>query len=275
MRRLVLTIAIVCLAFGMSDAQRLVILHTNDTHSQIEPMRTGRNEGLGGVDRRLQFIDSVRAHYGKKKVLLLDAGDYNQGTPYFTVAKGDLELELMNALGYDVATLGNHEFDNGLEELARRLSSAKYPTLMCNYGVKGTPLEPYVKPYTIVKRGGLKIGIVGATSYLESNVMYEYIKDMEHLDTVAEVNRWADYLKNEEKCDLVIFLSHLGFDGGDYDRPSDHVMAAESSNIDIIIGGHSHTFIDEPSYVLNKKGQEVIIVTAGCQGVEIGELKVY
>ena len=146
---------------------------------------------------------------------------------------------------------------------------------MCNYGVKGTPLEPYVKPYTIVKRAGMKIGIVGATSYLESNVMYDYIKNMEHLDTVAEVNKWADYLKNQEKCDMVIFLSHLGFNGGDYDRPSDHVMAAESSDIDIIVGGHSHTFIDEPSYVVNKKGKEVIIVTAGAQGVEIGELKVY
>ena len=275
MKKLFLILAAVCLTFSAADAQRLVILHTNDTHSQIEPLRTGRNEGLGGVDRRLQFIDSVRAHYGKKKVLLLDAGDYNQGTPYFTVAKGDLEQELMNALGYDAITLGNHEFDNGLEELARRISTSACPVLMCNYGVKGTPLEPYVKPYTIVKRAGMKIGIVGATSYLESNVMYDYIKNMEHLDTVAEVNKWADYLKNEEKCDMVIFLSHLGFNGGDYDRPSDHVMAAESSDIDIIVGGHSHTFIDEPSYVVNKKGREVIIVTAGAQGVEIGELKVY
>ena len=275
MKKIFLAVAIACLTFSMSDAQRLVILHTNDTHSQIEPLRTGRNEGLGGVDRRLQFIDSVRHEYGKKKVLLLDAGDYNQGTPYFTMAKGDLEQALMNALGYDAITLGNHEFDNGLDELARRISTSKCPILMCNYGVEGTPLEPYVKPYTIIKRGGLKIGIVGATSYLESNVMYEYIKNMEHLDTVAEVNKWADYLKNSEKCDMVIFLSHLGFDGGDYDRPSDHVVAAESSNIDIIVGGHSHTFIDEPSYVVNKKGKEVIIVTAGAQGVEIGELKVY
>ena len=275
MKKIFLAVAIACLTFSMSDAQRLVILHTNDTHSQIEPLRTGRNEGLGGVDRRLQFIDSVRHEYGKKKVLLLDAGDYNQGTPYFTMAKGDLEQALMNALGYDAITLGNHEFDNGLEELARRISTSKCPILMCNYGVEGTPLEPYVKPYTIIKRGGLKIGIVGATSYLESNVMYEYIKNMEHLDTVAEVNKWADYLKNSEKCDMVIFLSHLGFDGGDYDRPSDHVVAAESSNIDIIVGGHSHTFIDEPSYVVNKKGKEVIIVTAGAQGVEIGELKVF
>ena len=275
MKKIFLAVAIACLTFSVSDAQRLVILHTNDTHSQIEPLRTGRNEGLGGVDRRLQFIDSVRQQYGSKKVLLLDAGDYNQGTPYFTMGKGDLEQELMNALGYDAITLGNHEFDNGLEELARRISTSKCPILMCNYGVAGTPLEPYVKPYTILKRGGMKIGIVGATSYLESNVMYEYIKNMEHLDTVAEVNKWADYLKNSEKCDMVIFLSHLGFDGGDYERPSDHVMAAESSNIDIIIGGHSHTFIDEPSYVVNKKGKEVIIVTAGAQGVEIGELKVY
>ena len=275
MKKIFLAVAIACLTFSMSDAQRLVILHTNDTHSQIEPLRTGRNEGLGGVDRRLQFIDSVRHEYGKKKVLLLDAGDYNQGTPYFTMAKGDLEQALMNALGYDAITLGNHEFDNGLDELARRISTSKCPILMCNYGVEGTPLEPYVKPYTIIKRGGLKIGIVGATSYLESNVMYEYIKNMEHLDTVAEVNKWADYLKNSEKCDMVIFLSHLGFDGGDYDRPSDHVVAAESSNIDIIVGGHSHTFLDDPSYVVNKKGKEVIIVTAGAQGVEIGELKVY
>ena len=275
MKKIILTVAIACMALGMADAQRLVILHTNDTHSQIEPLRTGRNDGRGGVDRRLQFIDSVRAEYGKKKVLLLDAGDYNQGTPYFTVAKGDLEMELMNALGYDAGTLGNHEFDNGLDELARRLSAAKFPTLMCNYDVKGTPLEKYVAPYTIIKRGGLKIGIVGATSYLESNVMYDYIKNMKRLDTVAEVNKYADHLKNEEKCDLVIFLSHLGFSGGDYEIPSDHVMAAESYDIDIIIGGHSHTFIDEPSYVKNKNGKEVIIVTAGAQGVEIGELKVY
>lgn len=275
MKKILLTLTIACMAFGMADAQRLVILHTNDTHSQIEPLRTGRNAGRGGVDRRLQFIDSVRAQYGKKNVLLIDAGDYNQGTPYFTMAKGDLEQELMNALGYDAITLGNHEFDNGLEELARRVSMSKCPVLMCNYSIEGTPLETCILPYTIVKRGGLKIGIVGATSYLESNVMYDYIKNMKRLDTVAEVNKYADYLKNEKKCDMVIFLSHLGFDGGDYDQPSDHIMAAESSDIDIIVGGHSHTFINEPSYVKNKNGKEVIIVTAGAQGVEIGELKVY
>ena len=161
MKKLFLILAAVCLTFSAADAQRLVILHTNDTHSQIEPPRTGRNEGLGGVDRRLQFIDSVRAHYGKKKVLLLDAGDYNQGTPYFTVAKGDLEQELMNALGYDAITLGNHEFDNGLDTLAARLKEAKFPVVCANYKFKSKALQKYVKPYTVIEKCGIRIGIFG------------------------------------------------------------------------------------------------------------------
>ena len=269
---------VIALSLGFSislNAQRLVILHTNDTHSQIEPFRTGRNEGRGGVDRRLQYIDSVRAEYGKNKVLLLDAGDYNQGSPYFVLGKGKVERDLMNILGYEAVALGNHEFDSGQERLYELLQEAQYPLLCCNYDFSKSMLKDQIKPYTIIKKNGLKIGIIGATSYLESNVLFDNIKDLTRLNTVVEINRWARYLKNDKECDLVILLSHLGFDGGTYDVPSDEIVAAESVDIDIIVGGHSHTFIEEAAYVENKVGKDVVIVTAGCKGVEIGMLKVF
>ena len=256
-------------------AQKLVVLHTNDTHSQIEPVRTGRNAGCGGVDRRLQFIDSVRAQYGAKKVLLLDAGDYNQGTPYFNIGGGDLELDLVNLMGYDAEAVGNHEFDNGQAEFARRISKAKFPTLCCNYDFTGTPLEGLIQPYTIVKRGGFKIGIIGATTRLRGVVAAQNLDGIESLNTIEEVNRWAEYLKKEKRCDLVILLSHCGFDGGSEENPSDHEIAAASENIDFIIGGHSHTFIKQPAEVANKNGVPVPIVQAGCKGIEVGELKIY
>ena len=275
MKRIVISLALAAAFMLPSAAQKLVILHTNDTHSQIEPVRTGRNAGSGGVERRLNFIDSVRAEFGAGKVLLLDAGDYNQGTPYFNIGKGDLERDLVNLMGYDAEAIGNHEFDNGQAEFARRLSGAKYPTLCCNYDFTGTPLEPYVKPYVIVKRGGYKIGIIGATVRLKGVVSAQNIDGMVQLNTLEEVNRWAEYLKKQKRCDLVILLSHLGFDGGSLENPSDHIVAANSRNIDFIIGGHSHTFIKEPAEVENLDGELVPIVQAGCKGIEIGELKLY
>lgn len=275
MKRILIIIALMAVTASFADAQRLVILHTNDSHSQIEPLRVGRDKGYGGVERRMEYIRQVREQYGKDKVLLLDAGDYNQGTPYFTVAKGDLEIELVNAMKYDVATLGNHEFDNGQEELARRLRKARFTTLTCNYDFSGTCLRKLVKPWTIVKRGGMKIGIVGATSYLEGNVMFSHLEGMKRLNTIAEVNRWAEFLKKEKKCDLVIFLSHLGYRGGTQDRPSDEVLVAASRNIDLVIGGHSHTFIKAPLVVKDLDGRDVPIVQAGCQGVQVGKFEIY
>ena len=275
MKRFFIFIALLAATATLADAQRLVILHTNDSHSQIEPLRVGRDKGFGGVERRMEYIRQVREQYGKDKVLLLDAGDYNQGTPYFTVAKGDLEMELVNAMKYDVATLGNHEFDNGQEELARRLKKARFTTLTCNYDFSNTCLRKLVKPWTIVKRGGMKIGIVGATSYLEGNVMKSHLDGMKRLNTIAEVNRWAEFLKKEKKCDLVIFLSHLGYRGGTPDRPSDELLVAASRNIDLVIGGHSHTFIKEPLVVKDLDGKDVPIVQAGCQGVQVGKFEIY
>lgn len=274
MKKIVLIAVAAMLSVAVADAQKLVILHTNDTHSQIEPLRVGRNAGLGGVERRLQYIDKVREEYGAENVLLLDGGDYNQGTPYFTMGKGDLEIDLCNALGYDVATLGNHEFDNGQKELARRLRKARHTTVTCNYDFSATPLRKIIKPYVIVKRAGLKIGIIGTTSYLEGNVMRSNLDGMVRLNTIEEVNRWADYLKNKKHCDLVIHLSHLGYDGGTMDRPSDVLLVENSRNIDIVVGGHSHTYLKKAREVKDLDGKVVPIVQCGGQGIVVGKFEI-
>ena len=271
MKKSILTLAAaVLLGTAPLSAQDLVILHTNDTHSQIEPVRVGYNKGLGGVERRLQYIDSVREKYGRNKVLLLDAGDFNQGTPYYTVAHGDLEVELVNLMGYDVFTLGNHEFDNGQEDLARRLRKCRHQTVTCNYDFTNTPLRKLVKPYAIVRRGGMKIGIIGVTSYLEGVVLKSHLDGMVRLNAVEEVNKWADYLKNRKHCDLVILLSHFGYQGGSPDRPSDDLMVKNSRNLDLVIGGHSHTELKKAKEVKDLDGRIVPITQCGGQGIVVG-----
>ena len=270
MKRIVIVALAALLASAGLQAQDLVILHTNDTHSQIEPIRVGRNKGLGGVERRLQYIDQVREKYGKRKVLLLDAGDFNQGTPYYTVAHGDLEVELVNMMGYDVMTLGNHEFDNGQEDLARRLRKCRHKVVTCNYDFTGTPLEKLVKPYVIVRRGRMKIGIIGTTSYLEGVVLKSHLDGIVRLNAIEQVNKWADYLKNRRHCDLVILLSHFGYEGGSVERPSDVVMVQNSRNLDIVIGGHSHTYLKEARQVQDLDGRMVPITQCGGQGTVVG-----
>lgn len=271
----IIAAALLLAPMSQADAQKLVILHTNDTHSQIDPCRVGRGKGLGGVERRLQYIDEVRGQYGKKNVLLLDGGDYNQGTPYFTVSRGDLEIELVNALKYDVATLGNHEFDNGQEELHRRLKKAKHTTVTCNYDFSGTCLKNDIKPCTIVRRGGMKIGIVGATTYLEGSVMKSHTDGLVRLDAIERINYYADYLKNRKHCDLVILLSHMGYSGGSYNKPSDVLAVPNLRNVDIVIGGHSHTFLNEASEVKDLDGKVVPVVQAGGQGLVVGRMDIY
>ena len=261
-------------AISSSDAQRLVILHTNDTHSQIETIRVGDIKGLGGVERRLQFIDSIRHQYGKCKVLLLDGGDYDQGTPYYTLGHGDLEVDLNNALGYDVVTLGNHEFDDGQQDLLRRLKKAKYKVVTCNYDFSQTCLAKKVKPYTIVRRGGMKIGIIGTTSYLETTVKASSLDGVKRLDTIEEVNKWADLLRNKKHCDLVILLSHLGLYQEVKGTVDDQMMAAASRDIDFIIGGHTHTYLEKPVEVKNLDGKIVPIVQVGCQGIGVGMFEI-
>lgn len=275
MKRTAILVLSMLFCFSQADAQKLVILHTNDTHSQIEPVRVGRTAGLGGVERRLQYINSVRKEYGKRNVLLLDAGDFNQGTPYYTVCGGELEMDLMNALKYDVLTLGNHEFDNGMEHLANRLKRARYTTVACNYDFTGTPLEKHVKPYAIVRRGGMKIGIVGAAPRLEGVVAKSFLEGIVPLDGLEQINRWADYLKEEKHCDLVILLSHLGYDGGSAEHPSDVLVAGASHNIDIVVGGHSHTYLKKAKEVENLDGRVVPVVQSAGQGTVVGTFKIY
>lgn len=247
--------------------QDLVILHTNDTHSQLETVSTGKGKGKGGIARRLNYFNAVRSE--AEHVLVLDAGDYNQGTPYFTVFKGDVETDLMNVLGYDVAALGNHEFDNGMEELARRLSRAEYRTVCANYDFTGTPLEPYVRPYVIEERAGRRIGIIGLLVQLEGMVSAHCREGLTYQDPVDVTNRYAAYLKNEAGCDLVIVLSHLGFSGrGDCDVR----LAEQTEYVDLIIGGHSHTFLKEAKICRNRAGREVPVVQAGAQGEYVGRI---
>ena len=275
MNKKIYAILLFALLLGVSGlyAQDLVILHSNDTHSQIEPQTVGENKGLGGYERRENYIEKVRKEY--PNVLLMDAEDYSQGTPYFTLFKGDVEIELMNALGYDVATIGNHEFDNGTAELARRVKMASFPIVCANYDFTGTALEGIIKPYTVIEKGGLKIGVIGVLTDIMSLVSPKNVKGIKYIEPYNVVNKLASKLKKKEKCDLVILLTHLGFDGGSKHAPSDDMVAAQSKDIDIIIGGHSHTYITEKKLVPNKNGKDVVIVTANEKGNYVGKLDLY
>ena len=250
-----------------SSGNELVILHLNDTHSHIDPQRSGEYQGYGGVIEHAVFIDSVRNATGASNVLLLHGGDFSQGTSYFTEMGGDIEIDVLNATGYDVVTLGNHEFDNGTVELARRLSSLDAEVVCANYDFTGTPLDPYVKPYTIVKKAGRKIGIIGLLTDISRVVDIRIVGDLKYQDPAPVVNRYAEYLEDVEECDLVICLSHLGYSG-------DCKLATEVSDVDVIVGGHSHTDLAEMTVVQDKEGDDIIIVQDGCWGLGIGELKV-
>ncbi|MCI1719614.1 MAG: metallophosphoesterase [Bacteroidales bacterium] len=271
----IFSVAVTVLAFAATSscAQDLVILHTNDTHSQIEPENAGPAKGLGGYERRENFINSVRKE--NKHVLLMDAGDFSQGTPYFTLYKGDVEIELMNALKYDVACIGNHEYDNGQEELARRIKNAHFPVLCANYDFSKTPLNDVVKPYAILHKAGKKIGVIGLSVRLRGLVSPATIANMEFLHPYKIVNKYAAYLKNQEHCDLVIVLSHCGMLNGSEQNPSDDMIAQNTENVDFIIGGHSHTYIEQQRIYKNKAGKDVVVVQDGERGEHIARLNIW
>ena len=258
-----------------AKGQDLVILHTNDTHSQITPQVTGEGKGLGGYERREAYINKIVKEYGRKNVLIVDAGDFSQGSPYFSLFKGDVEIELLNALGYDVVCLGNHEFDNGQQELARRVGNAKFQVVCANYDFTGGPLDGLVKPYTIIKKGGRKIGIIGLLCNIKGVVSSKYQENAKYIHPVKVLNRLALELKNEHKCDLVIALSHCGHNAGRETNPGDEYIAAHSENVDIIVGGHSHTKLKDKVVVKNKLGRDVVIVQDGEKGEYVGKLDVW
>lgn len=273
-----LRILLICLLglfilFPVHAQTTLVLLHTNDVHSQLEPLPDDdpRNPGLGGIVRREALIRSVRAQ--EPNVLVFDLGDFVQGTPYSNFFKGEAEVRLLNTLKPTAVTLGNHEFDNGLSLLANMLKLATFPIVCTNYNVKGTPIARYVKPWLVVRQGGLRIGIVSANIKPDGLIAADNVKGITWTDPLQTTVERAAWLKRVKKCDLVICLSHIGFnmDGGQLD---DLTLAARSRHIDIILGGHTHTFLNQPVVVKNLDGQPVIINQAGKSGVYVGRLDV-
>lgn len=259
---------------GAADAaHKLNILHTNDTHSHIDPVRAGADAGRGGILERAVFVDSVRRADGRRNVLLVDAGDFEQGTPYFSLFRGKVEIGTMNRMGYDAATLGNHEFDNGLEDLKQRMKKAKFKVVLSNYDLKESGLDCFAKPYTIIRRGGYKIGILGALTDVTSVVDADIAKSFRYQNPVNNLNKLAAFLKEEKGCDLVIVLSHLGITGPK-DNPGDIDIAPYLKNVDYIIGGHTHTNLPCPVLVDGADGKPVVIVTNYCWGLNMAEIKI-
>ena len=239
----------------------LVILHTNDTHSHFEALR----DSTAGVIERAAFIDSVREAEGAGNVLLLHAGDWNQGSSYYSRLGGRLEVDVINAMGYDAVTLGNHEFDDGIESLTERVKRLSCPVVCANLDLRSFELGKYVHPYTILYRAGRKIGVIGLEADISTCVSKVISSRIPQLEPVPEVNRWAEYLKGTEKCDLVIVLSHQGY-------PEDQANVAGFRGVDLVIGGHSHTFVDGFVYPKDLDGKPVPVITDGCWGIEMGKI---
>ncbi len=254
-----------------SAQQQLTILHTNDVHSHIEPFPEDDKKypGLGGAEYRTTIIESIRKN--KKHTLVLDAGDIFQGTPYFNFFHGDLEIDLMNKMKYDAATIGNHDFDGGIDTLAKQISRSNFPFVNCNYDFTNTPVAGKVHKHIILKRGKLKIGITGCGVELDGLVPDKLFTNTKYMDPVACVQEQVDILQHDKKCHFIICLSHLGYKYSD-SKISDILLAQQTNHIDLIIGGHTHTFLEAPVAVKNKDGNEVLINQVGWAGVQIGQL---
>lgn len=253
---------------------KVTLLHTNDVHSRIEPfpMDGGKNQGKAGIAKRAGLIQQIRKE--EKEVLLLDAGDMFQGTPYFNYFGGEIEMKLMSKMGYDAATIGNHDFDGGIDGLHKHYSRhGKFDLINCNYDFSNTSMHASCKPYQIYQKGAIKIGVLGVGVELEGLVPNVLYKETQYLPPIKRANEIAAILKNDEQCDYVICLSHLGYQYKN--KVSDRVLAKESEYIDLIIGGHTHTFLDKPVLVQNKAGREVFISQVGWAGIILGRIDLY
>lgn len=259
-------------AMVASAQKQIEILHTNDTHSCIMPLNANLADtavaGRGGYLRRLAMVETERKR--NPQLLLIDSGDFSQGSPYYTLFKGDVEVELMNRMGYDVAAIGNHEFDFGLDNMARIFRMAKFPIVCANYDFTGTVVEGTVKPYVVLKRNGLKIGLFGLGAPLEGLVDLAKCKGVKYLDPVETANRTAALLKHKLKCDVVICISHLGWLRDN--EVGDQRIIAKSKDIDLVLGGHSHTFFEQLRYVKNAEGREIADDQNGKNAIYVGKL---
>ncbi len=258
---------------GASAKTKLVILHTNDTHSQVEPTeKTGaKNSDMGGYARRMGVINQIRAE--EKNVLLLDAGDFSQGTPYYNFYNGRIEVDAMNRLKYDAGTLGNHEFDNGVDTLAAILKDAKFPIICSNYKFINSPLANLTKPYIVLKKNGLKIGIMGLCIDPKGLIIENNYAGVEYVDAIETAQKMSEFLKIKEKCDVIICLSHLGADSAK-SIVTDYHVARSTKYIDVIIGGHSHEII-ENTEVENAAGRRIVLAQMGKSGLYLGRVELF
>lgn len=264
------------MGFSTNEIKQITILHTNDVHSHIDPFPTNdpKNANMGGVSRRAALIENIRKE--QPNVLLLDAGDIFQGTPYFNYYGGELEFKLMSMMNYDLATMGNHDFDNGIDGFYSQLPNAKFDFVVANYDFKHTVLDQIIKPYKIFNKNGIKIGVFGIGIELEGLVDKKSYKETVYQDPVEMAQEMTRILKKEQKCDLIICLSHLGYQyKNEENKISDLKLAAQTPDIDLIIGGHTHTFLDKPTIVKNLVGQEVLVNQVGCYGINLGRIDFY
>ena len=266
-------LAVTLLAGVQAKGRRLVILHTNDTHSCIFPLNPHLADtmlaGRGGFVRRAEMVSRERSKH--PDMLLFDSGDFSQGSPYYTLYKGDVEVGLMNLMRYDAATIGNHEFDFGVENMARLFKKADFPIVCANYDFTGTALEGVVKPYVVLRRGGLRIGVFGLSPQLDGLVMAKTCAGVKYNDPVKAANDVAKLLKEQEKCDLVVCLSHLGWDIIGID---DTELMRQTRNIDIVLGGHSHSYFNALEYEENIDGKPVPNDQNGKHGIYVGKITV-
>ena len=263
-------------SFSTIKEKKITILHTNDVHSHIDPFPENhpRNPSMGGVAKRANIIEQIRKE--EANVLLLDAGDVFQGTPYFNYYGGELEFKLMSMMKYDLATLGNHDFDNGIDGFYAQLPHANFEFVSANYDFKNTELNGIVKPYKTFIKDGIKIGVFGLGIELEGLVEKKLYKETKYNNPIEVATDITKTLKETEKCDLIICLSHLGFDyKNEKDKVSDLKLAAATQDIDLIIGGHTHTFLDKPVVKTNKIGKQVIINQVGAYGINLGRIDFY
>ena len=256
--------------------KKITILHTNDVHSHIDPFgpEDGRNPNKGGVARRAGLIASIRKE--NPNTLLLDAGDIFQGTPYFNYYGGELEFKLMSMLKYDAATIGNHDFDNGVEGLYAQLPHAKFDFISSNYDFSNTIMDTHVKPYKTFMVDGIKVGVFGLGIELVGLVDKNMYKETIYLNPMEIAQDMSRTLKVNEKCDLIICLSHLGYNYRDQlEKPDDLKLGKATKDIDLIIGGHTHTFLDKPTIVQNSEGKNMLVNQVGCYGINLGKIDFY
>lgn len=258
-------------ARSKKDFTKLTILHTNDVHSRIEPfpINDPKYPGLGGAARRAALIEQIRTT--EQNVLLMDAGDVFQGTPYFNKYNGEIDFKLMSLIKYDVATIGNHDFDNGIEGLKKMLPHANFPFVNSNYDFSNTILNGEILPHKIFIKDNIKIGVFGVGVELEGLVGKDLYKETIYNDPIKIANEKALFLKENEHCNLVVCLSHLGY-SYKTDKVSDLILAKQTNNIDLIIGGHTHTFLERPTLAKNTDNKKVIINQVGWAGINLGRL---